>query len=106
MPKKAKPAPAERKTLALFDVDGTLSAARKEITVEMKKFMRKLQEKVVVGVVGGSDLKKQQEQLGMDCTSAYDYSFSENGLVAYKVRTQHAQRGGAHNATRARRTAS
>jgi len=88
MPKKAKTAPVERKKLALFDVDGTLTAARKEITKEMNTFMLKLKEKVVVGVVGGSDLKKQQEQLGEDCTSAYDYSFSENGLIAYKVRAR------------------
>lgn len=65
----------ERKILALFDVDGTLTEARKTITPEMKEFMHKLKDKVVVGVVGGSDLVKQKEQLGEDVTEEYDYSF-------------------------------
>lgn len=46
--------------------------------------MKKLREKIVVGVVGGSDLEKQREQVGADVTQEYDYSFSENGLVAYR----------------------
>ena len=70
--------------LALFDVDGTLTAARQSITPEMKTFMGKLMEKVVVGIVGGSDLVKQQEQIGANVIHEYDYSFSENGLIAYK----------------------
>lgn len=36
-----------------------------------------------VGVVGGSDLTKQKEQLGEDVLDWIDYSFSENGLIAY-----------------------
>jgi phosphomannomutase len=70
--------------LALFDVDGTLTAARQTITPEMKLFMESLMGKVVVGIVGGSDLVKQKEQLGEDVIHTYDYSFSENGLIAYK----------------------
>ncbi|GBG31489.1 Phosphomannomutase [Hondaea fermentalgiana] len=73
------------KILALFDVDGTLTVARKEITPEMDAFMKKLREHIVVGVVGGSDLVKQQEQLGANVTDEYDYSFSENGLMGYKA---------------------
>ena len=76
--------PRNTKILALFDVDGTLTAARQSITPDMKAFMKTLMEKVVVGIVGGSDLPKQQEQLGEDVVHEYDYSFSENGLVAYK----------------------
>jgi phosphomannomutase len=72
------------KILALFDVDGTLTAARQSATPEMKKFLENLMSKVVVGIVGGSDLPKQQEQLGERVEHEYDYSFSENGLVAYK----------------------
>lgn len=72
------------KILALFDVDGTLTVARKEIEPEMKKFMDELREKIVVGVVGGSDLPKQKEQLGDDVVKKYDYSFSENGLLGFK----------------------
>lgn len=32
----------------------------------MEEFLKKLKQKVVVGVVGGSDLKKIKEQLGSD----------------------------------------
>lgn len=70
--------------LALFDVDGTLTAARKEVTPDMENFLSKLRTKIVVGIVGGSDLVKQQEQMGSNVINQVDYSFSENGLVAYK----------------------
>ena len=73
-----------RRTLVLFDVDGTLTAPRQEATEEMKDFLQQLKEKVVVGIVGGSDLPKQQEQMGKSVVTDVDYSFSENGLVAYK----------------------
>lgn len=35
-------------------------------------------------MVGGSDLQKQREQLGEGVLDMFDYTFSENGLVAYK----------------------
>lgn len=35
-------------------------------------------------MVGGSDLKKQREQLGEGVLDMFDYVFSENGLVAYE----------------------
>ncbi|AES80105.1 phosphomannomutase A1 [Medicago truncatula] len=70
--------------LALFDVDGTLTAPRKGVTPEMLKFMQDLRKFVTVGVVGGSDLVKISEQLGQTVTTDYDYVFSENGLVAHK----------------------
>lgn len=37
-----------------------------------------------MGVVGGSDFHKIQEQLGNNVLERFDYVFSENGLVAYK----------------------
>jgi len=43
-----------------------------------------LRKVATVGVVGGSDFSKQKEQLGDDVLQKTDYSFSENGLVAYK----------------------
>merc|ERR1719310_1107444 len=43
--------------------------------------MKALREKIVIGVVGGSDLVKQKEQLG-DSPNDFDYCFSENGLLA------------------------
>jgi len=81
-------------TIVLFDVDGTLTKARQRITPEMELFMKKLMEKVTVGLVGGSDLGKIAEQMGgigenitqstYDIVNKYDYVFAENGLVAYK----------------------
>ncbi|KAK7254773.1 phosphomannomutase [Aureococcus anophagefferens] len=61
-------APSKR-TLALFDIDGTLTPARKTISPEMRAFMQTLRGKITVGVVGGSDFPKQKEQLGEDVTS-------------------------------------
>ncbi|KAI7736544.1 hypothetical protein M8C21_020618 [Ambrosia artemisiifolia] len=70
--------------IALFDVDGTLTAPRKGVTPKMLKFMQDLRKVVNVGVVGGSDLVKISEQLGSTVINDYDYVFAENGLVAYK----------------------
>lgn len=70
--------------IALFDVDGTLTAPRKAVTLKMIQFMQELRKVVTVGVVGGSDLVKISEQLGQTVTNDYDYVFAENGLVAYK----------------------
>lgn len=72
------------KVLVLFDVDGTLTVPRGEATPEVKAFLEDLRTKVVTGIVGGSDLPKQQEQVDEDVINKVDYSFSENGLVAYK----------------------
>lgn len=74
-------------------------------TPEMHARLKALREKITIGVVGGSDLVKQREQLGENglclhagcvpprvsadwmlpspVTNEFDYSFSENGLVAY-----------------------
>lgn len=75
-----------KKILLMFDVDGTLTVARKKVTEEMYAFLMELKKKpnITMAVVGGSDLKKQREQLGENVTDDFDYSFSENGLVAYK----------------------
>lgn len=70
--------------IVLFDVDGTLTIPRGEATQEMKDFMVELRTKMVTGIVGGSDLVKQQEQMGAGVVNDVDYNFSENGLVAYK----------------------
>jgi len=47
------------------------------------QYMAALREKIAIGVVGGSDLVKQKEQLG-DSPNLFDYCFSENGLLAFK----------------------
>lgn len=70
--------------LVLFDVDGTLTQPRERILPNMSAFLQKLREKVTVGIVGGSDLVKQKEQVSDNVIHEFDYSFSENGLVAYK----------------------
>ncbi|XP_003739542.1 phosphomannomutase [Galendromus occidentalis] len=72
------------KRIILFDVDGTLTKARNPITKEFKAFLEALHEKVAIGLVGGSDLAKIQEQVGHDCVHKFDYVFSQNGLVAHK----------------------
>ena len=77
-------APENPRIIALFDVDGTLTIPRGEITDEMMSFMKELSKKITVGIVGGSDLPKQEEQLGHGVTELFPYNFSQNGLVAYK----------------------
>lgn len=46
--------------------------------------LNKLKKQCVFGFVGGSDLIKQKEQLGDDCTAFFDYAFAENGLTAIR----------------------
>jgi phosphomannomutase len=50
----------------------------------MHAMLSNLRERIIVGIVGGSDLPKQKEQMGENVVNEVDYSFSENGLVAYK----------------------
>ncbi len=80
----------DNKTLLLFDVDGTLTAPRKKITEEMIETLQKLKTKpnTKIAFVGGSDLHKQEEQLGKENFKLFDYMFPENGLVAYKNQEQ------------------
>jgi phosphomannomutase len=52
----------------------------------MVTLLRKLKETAVVGFVGGSDLDKQREQLG-DIVDLFDFSFSENGVIASRKGT-------------------
>ncbi|GMI43924.1 hypothetical protein TrCOL_g13380 [Triparma columacea] len=71
--------------IALFDVDGTLTIPRGEVTQGTLTFLSELKSKgVTIGIVGGSDLAKQKEQLGEDVLSRYEFNFSQNGLVAYR----------------------
>ncbi|NP_001297974.1 phosphomannomutase 2 [Esox lucius] len=77
-------AAVDNTTLCLFDVDGTLTAARQKVTPGIEEFLQRLRGRVRVGVVGGSDFTKIREQLGDDVLQKVDYVFAENGLVAYK----------------------
>jgi phosphomannomutase len=54
----------------------------------MLQLLHNLRQKIAIGFVGGSDLAKQQEQLGTSSTSVttmFDFCFAENGLTAYKM---------------------
>ncbi len=57
---------------------------------ETLEYLAKLREHVSIGVVGGSDLEKQKEQLG-DSPSMFDFCFPENGLLAIKNGVQIGQ---------------
>jgi phosphomannomutase len=78
-----------KNTIALFDVDKTLTPARGNATPEMLDLLARLRQKVVIGYVGGSNFPKQQEQLGdpagVDVRELFDFCFPENGLTAYKL---------------------
>ena len=37
-----------------------------------------------IGIVGGSDIEKQKEQMGNNIVNEVDYDFPENGLIAFK----------------------
>ncbi|KAI5294560.1 Phosphomannomutase [Ascosphaera acerosa] len=74
---------AVKNTICLFDVDGTLTPARR-----MLELLSKLRQKCAIGFVGGSDLAKQQEQLGangVNVNTLFDFCFAENGLTAIRL---------------------
>lgn len=50
----------------------------------MEEFMTKLNERVTVGLVGGSDFDKIDEQLNGKALQTYEHVFSENGLVYHR----------------------
>ncbi|KAK3677774.1 Phosphomannomutase 1 [Recurvomyces mirabilis] len=77
-----------KNTICLFDVDGTLTPARRPVSPQMLQLLSALRHKVAIGFVGGSDLAKQQEQLGtaeIPVTTLFDFCFAENGLTAYRM---------------------
>ncbi|KAL8874097.1 MAG: hypothetical protein Q9174_000533 [Haloplaca sp. 1 TL-2023] len=75
-------------TICLFDVDETLAPARRSASPQMLQALSSLRHKCAIGFVGGSDLIKQQEQLGtpaINVTTLFDFCFSENGLTAFRL---------------------
>ena len=70
------------KTLLLFDVDGTLTASRRSIKENMINCLQKASSynDIDIATVGGSDLKKAQEQL-LSAIDLLKFVFTENGLV-------------------------
>lgn len=76
------------KTICLFDVDGTLTLARQAASDEMLEVLKNLRKQCVIGSIGGSDMMKQQEQVGrnkVNVTTLFDFCFAENGLTAYRL---------------------
>lgn len=71
--------------LLLFDVDGTLTKPRIKVTQDMLDALQfvKDSKKFDIGFVGGSDLKKQIEQLGEENFDLFDWRFAENGLQGF-----------------------
>ena len=61
-----------------------LHPASQAATAETLAFLRSLRGIVSTGMVGGSDLSKQKEQLGEDVLHLFDYVFPENGLLAFR----------------------
>lgn len=75
-----------KKTLYLFDVDGTLTKPRQVISKELMQFiLNKVKPKVAVGLVSGSDYSKVAEQMdGEEAAAHFDYVFCENGLMYFR----------------------
>lgn len=74
------------KKLILFDVDGTLTKSRLIIEQPMIDMIHDLNNcaNIDIGIVGGSNLQKQTEQLGEEILGLFDWTFSENGLMAFR----------------------
>eukprot|EP00356_Strombidium_inclinatum_P011961 CAMPEP_0170494996 /NCGR_PEP_ID=MMETSP0208-20121228/14958_1 /TAXON_ID=197538 /ORGANISM="Strombidium inclinatum, Strain S3" /LENGTH=176 /DNA_ID=CAMNT_0010771125 /DNA_START=25 /DNA_END=555 /DNA_ORIENTATION=- len=74
-----------KRIIALFDVDQTLTPARQSIQEDMRETLDAMIAKGVhLGIVSGSDIKKVEEQVGSDVVNKALYTFSENGLLAMK----------------------
>ncbi|KAI5474914.1 hypothetical protein MNV49_002197 [Pseudohyphozyma bogoriensis] len=77
------------KIICLFDVDETLTPARRSVSQAMLDTIAKLRTKVVVGFLGGSDFAKISDQLTLpgsgNVLDNWDFGFAENGLTAYKL---------------------
>ena len=63
----------------LFDVDGTLTDARKPINQEFKDFMIDFTSKNKCMIVTGSDRPKTVEQIGLELTNAFDRVYHCSG---------------------------
>lgn len=79
------------KVICLFDVDGTLTKPRnvimtliQEIQTDMLLCLDKLKSVVDIAYVGGSDFNKMKQQLTQEGIAKAIYTFSENGLLAFK----------------------
>lgn len=65
----------------------TNSSTHQHVTPEILTLLAELRRRVAIGFVGGSNLVKQEEQLGspsVPVTDLFDFCFAENGLTAIK----------------------
>lgn len=69
--------------LLLFDIDGTLTEPRSEISDDLEAFIyEQIKPRAQIGIVTGADLDKIFEQLkGPKILKEFDFVFPENGLV-------------------------
>lgn len=74
----------KQNVLFLFDVDGTLTPSRQKAPEEILNMLTELKKRAYIGFVGGSDLKKQQEQIGSELLTIFDFGFPENGVQFYR----------------------
>lgn len=83
----------QKRIIALFDVDGTLTPARNYVKQPMLDCLEKMiSSQVEVGIVSGSDKVKLLEQFPIDMVNKLPWVFTENGLVAYKNGEHYASR--------------
>ena len=75
----------QKRVIALFDVDQTLTPARQSIQPDMIEALNATMAKGIhCGIVSGSDIVKVREQVGQEIVDKCEYCFSENGLLAMK----------------------
>ena len=75
----------QKRVIALFDVDQTLTPARQSIQPDMVETLEAVVAKGIhIGIVSGSDIAKVTEQVGQGIVDKSEYCFSENGLLAMK----------------------
>lgn len=67
----------------LFDMDGTLTDARREIDPEFKDFLQGFCQRWRCSIVTGSDYQKVYDQLGTDLCKAFHKIFACNGNTEY-----------------------
>ncbi|KRX07324.1 HAD-like domain [Pseudocohnilembus persalinus] len=79
----------QKKQICLFDVDGTLTKPRNPIENDMIETLLKLQKKVEIGIISGSDKSKCEFQLTKEVINQMNWAFFENGLDAEKFGKLH-----------------
>lgn len=73
-----------KRSLLLFDIDGTLALSTQKIPKNLKDLIISLKKDCDIGLVGGSAFTQHKYQLGDDIHDVFDYVFSENGVMAFR----------------------